>query len=126
MVLGVRSPGLLSPPAQLHLRAHGNDERYDTWSALLDASDEWSEAEATFTRPENVAAAFLLHDLGDVELSEPIELDVYGTLPELNYLDRYAGKAKQQALFESVGYGLEDSGPSSPSAATPARRPTAG
>ena len=33
------------------------------------------------------------------------------TLPEANYLDQYAGRAKQQALFESVGYGLEDSGP---------------
>ena len=26
-------------------------------------------------------------------------------------LDRYAGKAKQRGLFESVGYGLEASGP---------------
>jgi hypothetical protein len=46
-----------------------------------------------------------------VELSEPIALDEYGALPDANYLDRYAGKAKQDALFESVGYGLEDSGP---------------
>ena len=29
----------------------------------------------------------------------------------MDYLDQYAGTAKQQALFESVGYGLEDSGP---------------
>jgi hypothetical protein len=89
----------------------GNDERYETWSALLDASDEWAEAESTFTHPEYVDAAFLLHDLGVVELSEPIMLDEYGSLPEANYLDRYAGRAKQQALFESVGYGLEASGP---------------
>jgi hypothetical protein len=89
----------------------GNQERYEAWSALLDASDEWAEAESTFTHPEYVDAAFLLHDLGVVELSEPIDLDEYGTLPELDYLDRYAGKAKQQALFESVGYGLEASGP---------------
>ena len=51
------------------------------------------------------------NDLGVVELSEPIELDEYGTLPAVDYLDRYAGPAKQQARFESVGYGLEDSGP---------------
>ena len=38
----------------------GNDERYGTWSALLDASDEWAEAESTFTHPEYVDAAFLL------------------------------------------------------------------
>jgi hypothetical protein len=89
----------------------GNDERYEAWSAVLDASDEWAEAESTFTHPEYVDAAFLLHDLGVVELSEPIVLDEYGSLPEENYLDRYAGVAKQQALFESVGYGLEASGP---------------
>jgi len=89
----------------------GNDERYETWSALLDASDEWAEASSTFTHPEYVDAAFLLHDLGVVELSEPIVLDEYGSLPEANYLDRYAGRAKQQAMFESVGYGLEASGP---------------
>jgi len=90
----------------------GNAERYQTWSALLDASDEWAEADSTFTHPEYVDAAFLLHDLGVVELSEPIELQEYGTLPETDYLDRYyANQAKQRALFESVGYGLEDSGP---------------
>lgn len=89
----------------------GNDERYETWSALLDASDDWAEAESTFTHPEYVDAAFLLHDLGVVELSEPIVLDEYGSLPDANYLDRYAGKAKEQATFESVGYGLEASGP---------------
>lgn len=88
-----------------------NEERYEAWSAALDASDDWAEAEIVYTHPEYVDAAFLLHDLGVVELSEPIELDEYGSLPEERYLDRYAGKAKHQALFESVGYGLEDSGP---------------
>ncbi|MBA3780739.1 MAG: hypothetical protein H0X12_02670 [Nocardioides sp.] len=88
-----------------------NDERYDAWSTILDASDEWSEAESTFTHPEFVDAAFLLHDLGVVELGEPVVLDDYGTLPDVKCLDRYAGSAKQRALFESVGYGLEGSGP---------------
>jgi len=100
----------LLPPSSTFV-PDGNDERYDTWSALLDASDEWAEAAATYTHPEYVDSAFLLHDLGVVELSEPIVLDEYGTLPEENYLDQYAGVAKQRALFESVGYGLEDSGP---------------
>ena len=88
-----------------------NQERYDVWSAALDASDDWAEASSTFTHPEYVDAAFLVHDLGVVELAEPIELDEYATLPEVDYLDRYAGRARQQGLFESVGYGLEDSGP---------------
>jgi Trypsin len=88
-----------------------NQERYETWSSILDASDEWAEAESTFTHPEFDPSTFFLHDVGVVELSEPIQLPEYGVLPEEDYLDQYAGKAKQQALFESVGYGLEDSGP---------------
>lgn len=89
----------------------GNEERYAAWSGLLDASDDWAEAESTFTHPEYVDSAFLLHDLGVVELSEPIVLEEYGSLPEVDYLDRYTGRAKEQARFESVGYGLEASGP---------------
>ena len=90
-----------------------NAQRYADWSKALDASPTWHEAEATFTHPEYVDAAFLLHDLGVVELSEPVTgLSEYGTLPEENYLDRYYTKAaKRTALFESVGYGREDSGP---------------
>jgi hypothetical protein len=89
-----------------------NQERYEAWSSILDASREWSEAESTFTHPGYVEAAFLLHDLGVVELSEPIQLSEYGHLPEEGYLDTfYSKQAKNQATFESVGYGLEDSGP---------------
>jgi secreted trypsin-like serine protease len=89
-----------------------NQERYDTWSAALDSSATWHEAEATFTHPEYVDAAFLLHDVGVVELSEPVQLPEYGTLPEEDYLNKYySAKAKKDARFESVGYGLEASGP---------------
>jgi hypothetical protein len=88
-----------------------NAERYQQWSTALDASSDWAETESTFTHPEFEDATFFEHDLGVLELSEPIELDEYGTLPSLDYLDQYAGKAKQQARFESVGYGLEASGP---------------
>ena len=88
-----------------------NAERYQQWSTALDASSDWAETEATFTHPEFEPAQFFAHDVGVLELSEPIELDEYGSLPGLDYLDRYAGKAKQRARFESVGYGLEASGP---------------
>jgi hypothetical protein len=98
-----------------------NQQRYEDWSAALDASSTWHEAESTFTHPEYDDNAFLLHDLGVVELSEPINLDDndpttqdYGTLPEVDYLDKYYSKrAKQRGLFESVGYGLEGSSPKS-------------
>ncbi len=98
-----------------------NADRYRDWSAALDKSSTWYETESTFTHPEYVDAQFLLHDLGVLELSEPIDLDDgnpatqdYGTLPEVNYLDKfYSKRAKQRGLFESVGYGLEGSSPKS-------------
>lgn len=99
------------PPSSTYVPDR-NDERYEDWSAALDASPTWHETESTFTHPEYDDNAFLLHDLGVVELSEPIVLPEYGSLPEENYLDRYYSKAAKRAgLFESVGYGLEDSGP---------------
>ena len=89
-----------------------NEERYDAWSAALDASDTWYRAETVYTHPEYVDAQFLVHDLGVFTLSEPIELDEYGALPDAGYLDQYYTKqAKATGLFESVGYGLEDSSP---------------
>ena len=88
-----------------------NAQRYADWSAALDKSTTWREARITYTHPDYVDAAFLFHDLGIVELKEPVVLPDYGTLPEVDYLDRYAGKERQRGLFESVGYGLEDSGP---------------
>jgi hypothetical protein len=87
-----------------------NEERYDAWSAALDASDEWHRATA-FTHPEYVDAQFLLHDLGVIELDEPIDLDEYGVLPPLDYLDQFDGARKKTQTFTAVGYGLEESGP---------------
>lgn len=92
----------------------GNQARYDTWSAALDASPTWHQTEASSTHPEYDDAAFLLHDVGVLELSEPVVLPEYGSLPSAGYLDTYYAKtAKQRGLFESVGYGLEDSTPKS-------------
>lgn len=88
-----------------------NAQRYADWSTALDASPTWHEAAATYTHPDYVDAAFLLHDLGVVELAEPVVLPEYGSLPEPDHLDRYDGQARQRGLFESVGYGLERSGP---------------
>jgi len=90
----------------------GNQARYDAWSAFFDDNDNgWHETSAVFTHPQYIDSQFLVHDLGVFTLSEPIYLDRYGVLPTEDYLDRYAGQAKHTALFESVGYGLEDSGP---------------
>lgn len=92
----------------------GNAARYTAWAAALDLSSTWHQTESTFTHPDYDDAAFLLHDVAVVELSEPVTLPEYGTLPEANYLDTYYSKAaKQRGLFESVGYGLEGSSPKS-------------
>ena len=113
-------------PPSTTFAPEGNDERYDAWSAILDASDEWSEAESTFTHPEFDPSAFFVHDLGVVEPSEPIELDEYGTLPEASYLDTYYSKAaKQRGLFESVGTAWRAAARSSSLAGTRAARSTA-
>jgi Trypsin len=87
-----------------------NEARYDAWSAALNASDEWHRA-TSFTHPQYVDAEFFLHDLGVIELDEPISLDEYGVLPTLRYLNQFNGNQKKTQLFESVGYGLEKSGP---------------
>ena len=88
----------------------GNEARYAAWAAALDASGEWHRATA-FTHPEFVDAEFFLHDLGVLELGEPVSLDRYGVLPTLGFLDQFAGRRKNDQRFTSVGYGLEDSGP---------------
>ena len=67
---------------------------------------------APFTHPQYDPEAFYLHDLGVVVLDEPIFLDEYGALPELNELDSLAKKRGQQDVtFTAVGYGLQESFP---------------
>ena len=52
---------------------------------------------------------FYFHDVGIVVLAEPIELDVYGELPELDQFDGLvlpSGKS-DKTMFTSVGYGQQ-------------------
>ena len=49
--------------------------------------------------------------MGIVKLSEPIGPGPYGKLPTLKYLDKYTKSKKSTGSFETVGYGLEASGP---------------
>ncbi len=64
-----------------------------------------------YTHPDYDDNAFYLYDLGVVVLDEPVVLDEYGELPELDQLDEYAGKTKKDATFTAVGYGLQKSFP---------------
>jgi len=84
-----------------------NGERYQDWSAALDASPEWLEATAN-SHPEYDNNAFWMHDLGVLELDAPRQSTQFGELPEQGLLDSLV-KQKSKLLFEAVGYGLEGS-----------------
>lgn len=61
-----------------------------------------------YVHPDYDPAAFFLHDLGVVVLDEPVVMDEYGELPELNQLDALATRrGKQDTTFTAVGYGLQ-------------------
>jgi hypothetical protein len=65
-----------------------------------------------YTHPDYDPDAFFLFDLGVVVLDEPMEMDEYGALPELNQLDGLAKKrGKKDVTFTAVGYGLQKSFP---------------
>lgn len=66
----------------------------------------------THLHPLYVPGAFFLFDLGVVELDEPVLMDEYGVLPELDQLDVMATRrGLQDTTFTSVGYGLQQINP---------------
>jgi len=65
-----------------------------------------------YTHPQYNPYAFYLYDLGVVVLDKPVNLKMYGALPELNVLDSLATQRGQQDVtFTAVGYGLQMSFP---------------
>ena len=61
-----------------------------------------------YTHPQYNPAAFFLYDLGMVVLDEPVYMDEYGVLPELDQLDALkTRRGKQNVTFTAVGYGLQ-------------------
>ena len=85
-----------------------NHQRYLDRAAFLNASRFWHRG-TSHPHPEFDPAEFFVHDAGVVVLDEPLEMDTYGTIPELDYLNQYRGQPHH--LFEVVGYGLTKSGP---------------
>jgi Trypsin len=86
-----------------------NAGRYVHYRDTLNANETWHRG-TSYPHPDYDDDAFFLFDVGVVILDEPVEMDTYGVLPTLGYLDQFKGKAKQQ-VFEAVGYGLEASSP---------------
>jgi V8-like Glu-specific endopeptidase len=65
-----------------------------------------------YTHPDYDPNAFYLYDLGVVVLDEKVQKETYGTLPQLNELDRFESQRGQQDVtFTAVGYGLQESFP---------------
>ena len=65
-----------------------------------------------YTHPQYDPDAFFRYDLGVVVLDEPMEMDEYGALPELDQLDALKTmRGKQDVTFTAVGYGLQMSFP---------------
>ncbi len=65
-----------------------------------------------YTHPQYNPDAFYLYDLGVVVLDEPVIMDQYGALPQLNVLDGLKTQRGQKDLgFTAVGYGLQKSFP---------------
>lgn len=66
----------------------------------------------TYTHPNYNPNAFYLFDLGVVVLDEPMAMDTYGVLPDLDVLDALARqRGLQDVTFTAVGYGLQQSFP---------------
>jgi len=70
------------------------------------------EAVRWAAHPLYETAPFFVHDVGMVELAEPIYLDTYGQLPAVDSLDQLKTKrGLQNQSFTSVGYGLQQINP---------------
>jgi hypothetical protein len=65
-----------------------------------------------YVHPQYDPYAFFLYDLGVVVLDEPVYMDEYGQLPELDQLDAMARRrGLQDVTFTAVGYGLQQINP---------------
>ena len=66
------------------------------------------EAVRWAAHPLYETAPFWYHDVGILELAEPVYLDEYGTLPEVDQLDALKTKrGLHKTYFTAVGYGLQ-------------------
>lgn len=63
------------------------------------------EAVRWASHPLYETAPFFFHDVGIIELEEPVILDEYGELPGIDSLDGL--KVGKKTRFDSVGYGLQ-------------------
>jgi secreted trypsin-like serine protease len=66
------------------------------------------EAVRWAAHPLYPTTSFIFHDVGMIELAQPVYLDTYGELPAVDSLDQLKTKRGQQDVtFTAVGYGLQ-------------------
>jgi hypothetical protein len=87
-----------------------NQQRYEDRRDFLNGNPNWHRGTA-HPHPLYDDLDFVAHDAGVVVLDEPVERDVYGTIPTVDWLDQYRGRAHSSTTFEVVGYGVTASGP---------------
>lgn len=117
------SATLLSPTVVLtagHCTSNYPDEPFTGMRVFTESDVQNGDNNYPYAGPNSVEAAswaahplyetapFYFHDVGVVVLSEPIYLDEYGMLPELDQLDAMKTKrGLQDVTFTAVGYGLQ-------------------
>jgi len=100
------APDFSAFPASSGYIPDNNAQRYiDRAAYLNDPANGWVHATA-YVHPQFADGSFLLHDVGVIVLSTPVEMGQYGLLPELGALDAYFAKRRNAQRFTPVGYGL--------------------
>jgi hypothetical protein len=98
-----------SPAANIEIWFHTDMQ---TDSAAKGYPTDGQVSGTPYTHPQYDPNAFYLYDLGVVVLDEPMVMDEYGALPNLNQLDKYkTQRGISKVRFDSVGYGLQMSFP---------------
>ena len=87
------------------------EELYEARSAWLDANPDYVPG-AAYTHPDydDFAEFPVNYDVGVVELDEPTGVTTYGELADLGAADQLAGstgRGRNDALVETVGYGVQ-------------------
>ncbi len=105
--------GTLIAPTVFLTAAHCAIDATYAWVTFAETPD-YANFETTWITGTGVAHPDYIgltvpntNDIGVILLDEPVEMDVYGELAPMGYLDKYLKKVGQQdVIFEPVGYGV--------------------
>jgi hypothetical protein len=103
------APDFTGLPPSTNFIPDDNAQRYLEWTAFFNAHPDWIRGTST-AHPQYDPNAFFLHDLGVIELDEPVSVSgaqfSHGQLAPLGYLDQFFAKPKNKQRFTPVGFGL--------------------